>query len=125
MICKCLRKLSLPAWFLLTLASCRLSEPERYTRLTPTLNSIRVLMIGDSLTYYNDMPGLLQQFTIHEGHPIDVERRTFPLRSLGTHLERGAPERITQGHFQYVVLQDFSRLPVTDPETCMRSYERF
>jgi hypothetical protein len=110
---------------LLTLASCRLSEPERYVRLTPTASSIRVLMIGDSLTYYNDMPGLLQQFTVHEAHPIDVERRTFPYRSLATHLDHGAAERIKEGRFDYVVLQDFSRSPVTDPQTCIRSYQRY
>jgi hypothetical protein len=110
---------------LLTLASCRLSEPERYARLTPNPNSIRVLMVGDSLTYYNDMPGLLQQFTVHESSPIDVERRTFPLRSLATHLDHGAAERIKEGHFDYIVLQDFSRLPVTDPQTCIRSYQRY
>jgi hypothetical protein len=110
---------------LLTLTSCRLYEPERYVRLTPTADSIRVLMIGDSLTYYNDMPGLLQQFTVHEPHPIDVERRTFPYCSLATHLDHGAAERIKEGRFDYVVLQDFSRLPVTDPQTCIRSYERY
>src|SRR3954447_21332847 len=108
---------------MLLVLGCRLYEPPRYARLDlpagkPTL---RVLMIGDSLTYYNDLPGLLQQLSARESTPIYIEKITTPLASLKYHWDLDdSRKRIEQGggggHWDYVVLQEFSRMPVTDPE---------
>ncbi len=109
-------------------AGCRLYEPQRYERLSDKAGTpmIRVLMIGDSLTYYNDLPGLLQQFTIGEATPIYVEQSTTPYASLKFHWDMGKSiERIHKGHWDYVVLQDFSRKPVTDPDDCIKYYALF
>src|SRR5262249_3281598 len=69
------------------LGGCRLYEPERYTRLAlaPESPQIPVLMIGNSLTYYNDLPGLLQQFSAGEERPIYIEKIAWPLASLKDH----------------------------------------
>src|SRR3954469_22327978 len=78
-------------------AGCRLYEPPRYNRLTfqPNQPQTRVLMIGDSLTYYNDLPGLLQQFSAGESAPVYIEQITFPLASLTFHWDGGkAVDRI-------------------------------
>ena len=80
-----------------SLAGCRLYEPPRYARLTfaPGAAQTRVLMIGDSLTYYNDLPCLLQQFSAGEKAPIYIEQITTPLASLKFHWDMGkASERI-------------------------------
>lgn len=114
--------------FLWALAACRLYEPPRYARFTfaPGAPQTRVLMIGDSLTYYNDLPGMLQQFSVHEKSPIYIEQSTSPLVSLSFHwsLTR-AVERIRTGRFDYVVLQDFSRRPAASPEDSLRDFDRF
>ena len=113
------------AW---ALAACRLYEPPRYARLTfaPGAPQTRVLMIGDSLTYYNDLPGLLQQLSAREKSPIYIEQSTFPLVSLSFHWRMtGAVRRIGAGHFDYVVLQDFSRRPATSPEDSLQDFVRF
>jgi hypothetical protein len=113
---------------LLSLAGCRLYEPPRYSRLqfSPGARQTRVLMIGDSLTYYNDLPGLLQQFSTGESAPIYIEQCTTPLASLSWHWDMdNSRERIRDGHFDYVILQDFSRKPVTDPEDSIRYFTLF
>jgi hypothetical protein len=122
------RVLALTLSAVVGLAGCRLYEPPRYTRLAfkPGQAQTRVLMIGDSLTYYNDLPGLLQQFSAREAAPIYIEQITFPLASLSFHWDGGkAVDRIRNGNFNYVILQDFSRRPVTDPEGSMRDFSRF
>jgi hypothetical protein len=112
----------------IALAGCRLWETERYTRLTfpPGMRQTRVLMIGDSLTYYNDLPGLLQQMSALEQAPIYIEKITAPYRSLEAHWAAGAAaERVRQGHWDYVILQEFSRKPVTDPIGSRASIRKF
>ena len=112
----------------LSLLGCRLYDPPRYARLSfaPGQRSTRVLMIGNSLTYYNDLPGLLQQFSASEAAPIYIEKITTPLASLKFHWDMGvAPTRIREGHWDYVVLQEFSRMPVTDREESERYFGLF
>jgi hypothetical protein len=83
-------------------------------------------MIGDSLTYYNDLPGLLQQFSAGESAPIYIEQATTPLASLSFHWTMdNSVDRISTGRFNYVVLQDFSRKPATDPEDSLQSFRDF
>jgi len=113
---------------LFSLASCRLYDPPRYSRLQfpPDAPATRVLMIGNSLTYYNDLPGLLQQFSAREATPIYIESITTPFASLQFHWNLGvAPARIRDKHWDYVILQDFSRRPVTDPQNSLNDFTRF
>ncbi|GAA4324819.1 hypothetical protein GCM10023115_41440 [Pontixanthobacter gangjinensis] len=54
---------------------------------------LKVLFIGNSLTYYHDMPMILQQM-LNETHPgIKVEQITFPGYSLSSHLKNIVLER--------------------------------
>ena len=46
---------------------------------------LRILMIGNSLTYSNDLPGLLEQTSAAEPTPLKVDAITFPLASLNFH----------------------------------------
>lgn len=49
-------------------------------------NEINVLFIGNSLTYYHDMPQTLQMM-VNETHPnINIEQVTFPGMSLYSHI---------------------------------------
>jgi len=117
-----------PLLALISLAGCRLYEPQRYARFqfAPGAPQTRVLMIGDSLTYYNDLPGLLQQFSAGESAPIYIEQATTPLASLRFHwtLDKSV-ERIRNGRFDVVILQDFSRKPVTNPEGSLEYFSKF
>ena len=49
---------------------------------------INVLFIGNSLTYYNDMPQMLQKM-VHETNPdIVIDQITFPGMSISDHMDK-------------------------------------
>src|ERR1700761_2011757 len=74
------------------LTGCEFNGLQRYERLQRLAGKpmTRVLMIGDSLTYYNDLPGLLGQMSLREAAPIYMEQITGPLQSLQFHWDTGA-----------------------------------
>lgn len=67
----------------------------------------RLLFIGNSLTYTNDLPSLVQEMyvAVKQPQPV-VEAITGPNMSLGDHWQRpGIRERIIQGKWSYIILQ--------------------
>lgn len=70
---------------------------------------LRILFIGNSHTYYNDMPELVRQRAEEDGFDCDVVMLAHP----GWYLEQHAAEpdvsfNIRRGHYDYVVLQEHS-----------------
>jgi len=79
---------------------------------------LRVLFIGNSYTYYHDMPTLIGQLAAAAGEvqPLDVGLSVLSGASLQRHWERGeAVTRMRQGGWDYVVLQEQSTLPIYNP----------
>ncbi len=78
---------------------------------------MNVLFIGNSHTYYNDMP--LQLTALSEagsGRRIEVASHVAPSCTLKRHVERtGAIEAIGQGAWDVVVLQEQSTRPINNP----------
>ncbi|SDR65791.1 DUF4886 domain-containing protein [Christiangramia echinicola] len=74
-----MRKILLLITFLTTL-SCN-SQIEKKSK------EINVLFIGNSLTYYNDMPQMLQKMVDETNPNINIEQVTYPGFSLNAHLE--------------------------------------
>ncbi|MCP9762522.1 DUF4886 domain-containing protein [Lacihabitans soyangensis] len=89
-------------------------------------DSIKVLFVGNSLTYYNAMPQLLQKMLNEGEEKVKVEQSTFPGVSLQTHLtwmqsygevngidrENGniflTKQIINQSNWNYIILQQGS-----------------
>jgi hypothetical protein len=69
--------------------------------------SLRVLFIGNSLTYYNNLPGTLKGVALTAGDTIDVGMIALPNYALIDHITNnsGAVEAITRGGWDFVVLQ--------------------
>jgi hypothetical protein len=69
--------------------------------------SLRVLFIGNSLTYVNDLPGTLAGIALTGGDTIRVEMVARPDYALIDHLTEhsGAEEAIRRGGWNVVVLQ--------------------
>ena len=66
----------------------------------------RVLFIGNSLTYFNDLPLIVQQLAEAGGRRIDVGMVAFPDYNLEDHRARGdAVTEIREGRWDLVVLQ--------------------
>jgi hypothetical protein len=97
-------------------ASLKVSNPE----------PIRVLFIGNSYTYFNDLPWLTQQLAVsaRETRPLETEMIVVGGATLKSHWERGeAKKRIRAKRWDYVVLQEQSNLPITNPKL-MSNYAR-
>jgi hypothetical protein len=110
------------------LAGCKLYEAPIYQRVvtTPDARSLKVLFIGNSLTYYNDLAGLVQAFAANEERPLYIDAVTFPLASLDWHWSHtAARKKIREGTWDIVILQQYSTAPADDPSGTVEQYERF
>lgn len=68
--------------------------------------ALRVLFVGNSLTYTNDLPGVVAAFGEAGGVPLVVERIAYPNYSLEDHWVRGdAREALASGGWDVVVMQ--------------------
>lgn len=78
---------------------------------TPSL--AKILFIGNSFTERNDVPGLIAQLAAHRGLQLQHALISAGGASLRMHWNKGeAQQRIAQGGYDYVVLQEQSTLPV-------------
>jgi len=87
---------------------------------------LRVLFIGNSYTFYNDMPRMLRDMSVRAGQsrPLEVRDVTIGGASLQRHWDgKDAHRALADGHWDYVVIQDFSTMPVDNPEMT-RKYAR-
>jgi hypothetical protein len=78
------------------------------------VKTVRVLFIGNSLTYTNDLPQLFADFakTTYPGLTVVVGSVAEPGESLQGHWTGGTALRMLQGaHWDYVVLQEKTSLP--------------
>ena len=76
---------------------------------------MRILFIGNSFTGRNDLPGLLTEMAASAPEPtaIETDRVLANGASLRQHWNAGtAAEKVGQGGWDYVVLQEQSTLPI-------------
>ena len=82
------------------------------------VKEIRVLFIGNSLTYVNDLPAELQALiaAAYPGGPtLRYEAVTPPGRTLEQQWNEGkAAAKIAEGHWDYVIVQEQSQIPFTE-----------
>lgn len=87
---------------------------------------LRVLFVGNSYTYVNDLPWLVGQLASSAGGARRLETGMVAEggATLRSHWEGGrALEAIRAGRWDYVVLQEQSSLPLNQPDV-MRKYAR-
>jgi hypothetical protein len=76
---------------------------------SPTSKSFRVLFLGNSLTYVNDLPATLRALAAAQPTPAKIETQTFvaPGGSLAERWDDGkAAAALGAGHWDAVVLQE-------------------
>jgi hypothetical protein len=74
---------------------------------------LKVLFIGNSFTARNDLPGLIAQLAAARGRSMEYRLINVGGASLRTHWNAGeAQKAIRDGHYDRVVLQEQSTLPV-------------
>ncbi|WP_392532633.1 DUF4886 domain-containing protein [Nostoc sp. C117] len=81
--------------------------------------SMRVLFIGNSYTYYNDLPWLIKQLaeSAQETRTLETEMVVVGGATLKNHWKRGEALKLLKAKpWDYVVLQEQSTLPITNPQ---------
>ena len=116
----------LPRPFLLLISlflpACTQASP------TPTTSShpLRILFIGNSLTYTNDLPAMLQKMSVTESPSLQCDSITFPAASLDFHKFTGIAHNQLRNHpYDVVILQDYSIRPLEHPEATISSVTWF
>lgn len=72
-------------------------------------NHLKILFIGNSHTYYHNLPAWVAQIASEEGYECDVTMLAHPGWYLHQHVkEPEARFNIKYGHYDYVVLQEHS-----------------
>ncbi len=96
--------------------SHRAAAPPAAAALTPGATSI--LFIGNSYTYFNELPQLLTQLAAGK-RVLQTERETAGGQTLEWHYGNGGgpgPAAIRKRKWDFVVLQDHSLRPLNDPD---------
>ena len=95
------------AFFLTTAAvtSARSQEDS----VQPDKNATKILFIGNSLTYFNDMPGMLRKMAKKTGKNVLVDEATMGGASPADHLESSRTRgKINSRKWDYVIIQQGS-----------------
>jgi hypothetical protein len=80
-----------------------------YARAEP---SLKVLFVGNSYTYVNDLPKMVSQLAAADGRRLEAETDAPGGMTLVQHSKNAhTVERIQKGHWNWVVLQDQSQTP--------------
>jgi len=86
----------------------------------------RVLFLGNSYTYQNDLPWMVAELARRAGHSIDVAAITPGGATLEQHWnEKDAVKVIRKRSYDFVVLQEQSQRPLEDPKKMAEFVERF
>ena len=86
------------------LSACFSGEPD-----------VRVLFIGNSYTYYNDMPEMVSRLAESVDVDVEVDSVVEGGAWLRDHFRKGvASDKIASGEFDYAVIQEQSAVP-SDP----------
>ncbi len=75
-------------------------------------DSLQILFVGNSYTYYNDLPAMVSEMAATQGLKLAPSRALKGGESLKGHLNHPfLPKVLKEGGFDYVVIQDASYLP--------------
>jgi hypothetical protein len=88
---------------------------------------IRVLFIGNSYTYVNDLPQMLDELAkAGKQRPLDIGRELHGGYTLEKHWKDGkAAPKIAEKKWDFVVLQEQSLRPISDPNLMMEYGKKF
>ncbi|MBW5412049.1 DUF4886 domain-containing protein [Pseudomonas sp. MAG002Y] len=80
---------------------------------------IRILFVGNSYTYVNDLPAVLSEMSRQgkQARPIETKTLAFSGASLEQHwTKKDVQQALQEQKWDYVVLQEHSMLPVKNPD---------
>jgi hypothetical protein len=103
---------------LLLLAGCTMQQQEA----APDA-SLRILFIGNSYTFYNDLPEMFAELVQSSGKEIDIEMAAVAGWTLSDHAaSEGTQTMIQSRGWDYVILQEQSVIPSVQEERAETMY---
>ncbi len=84
---------------------------------------MRVLFLGNSHTYFNDMPAIFKMlYEAGTGESVEVTMQAHPYVTLGWHLNQGVELRFALLHenYDYIVIQQAAHEPCPDEEETIK-----
>lgn len=95
----------------------------------PAADALRVLIIGNSYTFYNNLPAVLEALSRKTTCPLEVSSCTAGAMSLHGFLtmpqHAKARQLVESGQFDWVILQDQSQTPAFKPEETLSSVQQW
>ena len=82
------------------------------------MKETRVLVLGNSHTYFHDLPQVFKKLAKAGGERTEAEMIAYPGVTFGWHLKQEAQLRYTllYGNWDYVILQQAAHSPCPEPE---------
>jgi hypothetical protein len=78
-------------------------------------DTLRVLFLGNSFTFYNDLPHLFYELALSAGKPVVTDENLVGGYTLTQHSQDSTSlAKIALGAFHYVVLQEQSQIPTIE-----------
>lgn len=119
------RLIALIALLLLALAAeSSLAAPKKKAKARSTAPEQSVLFIGNSYTYVNDLPGMVNQLLKAGKKAMRIDSFTRGATALSAFYEdtslRGGRDKLAKGDFTWLVLQDQSQTPAMRPQATIR-----
>lgn len=103
---------------LLLLAPLSVAAQQSKATLKPQQDSLRLLFIGNSYTYYNDLPQMVYEIAKTQKRKLSVKSITKGGERLRGHLKSEKVRRaLIEEHWDFVVLQEQSSDPARQSET--------
>lgn len=93
---------------LVAVLACNLSTPELEDEIDTELETVdlQILLVGNSLTYYNELPKRVQERAQEKGKKIGIKTLAYGNYALEDHWNDGLLQKLVESkEYQYVVVQ--------------------
>jgi hypothetical protein len=109
---------------ILSAGSLFAAPPARPAAPTPQTNT-QVLFIGNSLTYYNSLPAMVEFFFRSQRLPTTFDMHAVGAALLADHADNPAvAQKIASRRWTYVILQEQSMMPAVKLDACIDEGKR-
>ena len=103
---------------ILLLLPLGVAAQSRQSAPAPKQDSLRLLFIGNSYTYYNDLPAMVYEIAKTQKKKLSVKSITKGGERLRGHLKNEKVRKaLTEEHWDFVILQEQSSDPARQSET--------
>lgn len=86
-----------------------------FTKTAQAQDSLRVLFLGNSYTSYNNLPQMVKDMSAGAGKTLIIDSNTPGGMLISGHLaDPTSQSKISQGNWDYVVIQEQSQVPTID-----------